>query len=159
MSIEIDRERFFVQYWGQHVQKYKGTDANLYPINEDLKEGDLHKSFLQLRSIESLTDEELISICKIASPLSFSGKSDLSKWAVDKCEETNFATVYYKHNAHSFEIDLYDLSIDIYIDKELMTGTKQSAVTDHARSIGILVPFAQYSVEEILSLGWAVVKK
>ena len=30
---------------------------------------------------------------------------------------------------------------------------------DYLRSIGILVPFAQYSVEEILSLGWAVVKK
>lgn len=32
-------------------------------------------------------------------------------------------------------------------------------VLDYLRSIGILVPFDKYSVEQILSLGWAVVKK
>lgn len=32
-------------------------------------------------------------------------------------------------------------------------------VIDYLRSIGILVPFDKYSVEQILEMGWAVIKK
>lgn len=123
MNNRTEFERFAVQYWGQHVQKYKGTDINLYPINEDLKEGDLHKSFLELRSIESLTD----------------------------AQRANLA-------------DITGLYQDDYLIEAILHNTRyvinwqviQPAI-DYLRSIGILVPFDKYSVEQILEMGWAVI--
>jgi len=119
-----DFERFAVQYWGQDVGmidvKYASVKAVGYRGLDWI-------DCLQLRSIDSLTDEELITAIG--------------------CE------------GYVSEFHILNLGVPV---KEFLPdniNTLHSNTVDYLRSIGILVPFAQYSVEQILSIGWAVVKK
>jgi len=118
MSNRQDFERFAVHYWGQEVAVSTILFAPICIVSgESFCMG---IDYLQLRSIDSLTDEEIKTMwpncSKMIAPLV----------TAIQC-----------------------LKLNAFRPNEI----------DYLRSIGIIVPFDKYSVEQILSLGWAVVKK
>lgn len=125
MGNRQDFERFAVQYWGQKVGIDSLNPSYLINISSKVTDGGWVKC-LQLRSIDSLTDEELI-------------------YAI-QCE------------GYVSEFHILNLGVpvkDFLLDN---INTLHANTVDYLRSVGILVPFAQYSCEEIISMGWARIK-
>jgi len=120
-------ERFAVKYWGQNVRK-----TNLYFHSTEVDCESLKDIvYLQLRSIDSLTDEELITCSSIDS---------LTDEELIICS---------KH--HGWVKMLLTTENIIHLCK---CNDLKIKVVDYLRSIGILVPADGYTVEQLISNGW-----
>lgn len=135
-----DKRAFFAQYWGQDVL----IEPDFIPFDEIipiiLMGVDLDTlsdcDFLILRSISQITDEEAIDIQKILRL-----EDTQAGFETDKEQIKN----HLKNGIEGiFLIDFYGYSFE---------------VIDYLRSIGILIPFRGYSVEQIIEMGWAKVRK
>lgn len=120
-----DFEHFAVQYWGQKVggrNDLSGSAHFLGTVGHHLINIITH---LELRGIDSITDEECMGINKILH---------------DDAYEKYFHIAII--NQTKWLLDRMNTALPGF------TFTKSWALVDYLRSIGILVPFAQYSVEQ-----------
>ena len=155
-----DFERFAVQYWEQKVG-VRIEEENImthvaYPCGVCRAFID-EISYLNLRSIQQLTNEELNSIAKIVIP--YTGRYEFAK--TDNGIHIKLPYIGTEYMYLPFKGLLITLKHPKWMkpQDEILTAKDNMKAIDLMRSIGILVPFAQYSVEQILEMGWAVVKK
>jgi len=139
-----DFERFVVQYWGQVVGKLEWRQGCIpaEPIVEidtlSLTSFDDPIVCLSLRSIDSLTKPELIHI------------GTLLGWQADHFKRPDFILREKARTWVTWPEDQTGNRTEPYLSLR---------VFDYLRSIGVLVPFANYSIEKLLSLGWVVIKE
>lgn len=100
--------------------------------NQNILRHDLR--YIELRSVRQLTDKEYSLVAKISGVAFF--EQDSIK--VGHFVMSEFMSGYAHPKTEPFEF---------------------LKVFDYLRSIGILIPFRGYSVEEILRLGWAKIKE
>lgn len=126
----LNEAKFRALYVGQTVLSHPGNDV-LYTLPSDLIFGERDR-FLSLRSIESLTDGELIDICRRTGVYNHGDEVAINdgKWIANGVTQTSpFFTVNYPF------------------------------VADYLRSISILIPWMDLSVEDIIAYGWAVINQ
>ncbi len=119
------KSRFFAQYWGTKTL-YVGGVGKVEVGNGgwNLKHPDL---FLQLKSISNLSDEDAIEL------------NDLMKWYEE------------------IEVDriiVLDVLDDLTTNNKSYPFNETLLVYDFLRLKGYAVPFMQYSVDDLVSLGW-----
>ena len=136
MNDQQAKALFFAQYYGQKVFKsLKWGDRE--PVNNAGKTfwyyAETDGSYLSLRSLSDLTDEEANEVAKM-----------LCYEEIKKDDERP-----------------YNLWWGIKTAKEEFEDFTQMGVgiADYLRSIGILLPFREYTVGDILEKKWAVLKK
>ena len=118
-KLEMDKRAFFGCY--NHVRP-------LYDSNKGWN--------IELRSIDSLTDEEAIDYFNIL-------------WArLNQKRSMDFKIEYGRGWSKNLISDRFG-----FTPSKLLNGI------DYLRSIGILIPFREYTVEQILENGWAVIKE
>jgi len=136
------KSSFFAQYWGQEVCQTKGgrykVDEDCFPLWD--------RSYLELKPLSKITDEDAIEIIKIIDSksnrfinvnYSFAEKKDLPYIKSVISDKGRFDI----NNNFVFIIDkqVIDFSLNIF---------------DYLRSKGYAVPFMEYSVEDLASFGW-----
>ena len=127
-KINIDVKcRFFAQYWGQKVAK-ETNYPNSPTINTStaLILNELENYHLELKPLSKITEEDAF---EVASIISNSIHDSKSKELVS----------YYKE--------------DILKDPEVLCHASYTTV-DYVRSRGYALPFMEYSLEDLISLGW-----
>lgn len=143
---EKDHEAFIAQYWGQELlrcshwneSRPNGT-VNIFWLREYMSA----EKHLSLHCLSSITDEEAIECCRI---MDVDGNNAFESEAhFDLASATDWLESLFTHPA-GYYIDGY-------------TGNQLLSLIDYLRSIGILIPFRTYSIEEIIGLGWAKVKE
>jgi len=152
-------ERFATQYWGQKVAKVNYNLPNDFCKNNNVDSDNFlvkistnnitYKiEYLQLRSISNLTESECIELFHVIH-------TDKSIYTIKKVEK--------QLNYILFEYDILERS-----GKQKINCTSELYFSklyefrepcDYLKSIGVLVPFAQYSISQLLSLGWVVIKQ
>jgi len=130
------KARFVALYFGQSVMTHGGIDYTI-PVGMILGPemwNDIRRHHLELRSIESLTDEELQqfqNIRNVAPSDFFQLPASITMATLRKC------TI-----------------------QDMEKGTTWASVADYLRSIGICIPFMGASVEQLEEWGWVkIVKK
>lgn len=184
-DLQKAKELFVAQHWGQHIlidvdnsgtqQNYPIERSNMYRIDE---------SFLSLRTIDMLTDEEIIQIAQFAQHQKPNGKFKVRRDTdITHAELTDSVGITYhislrkntgtvNANMHFSRTETepfstYKVNIgEISISSEL--PIPYLAIADFMRSIGILLQFTYLDSNnkpitlqpaEILELGWAKIKK
>lgn len=127
-----EKARFFAMYLGGEVIHTTEMPTKLTG-GVLLTDAAYGKSYLSLRSIESLNESEILELCKL-----YDNGSNL------------------KSEAKRREIATEIREAVISIIKNNDPG--KSFLWDYLRSIGILIPFMGLSCEEIISRGWAKIK-
>ena len=122
------KEKFFVQYWGQKILKITSSKFEEVGSQWNLK----HPSFkLLLRPLSALSDNHAIEYFDILWHESHKSKSK------------EFKIEYGKEWANNLLSERFGL-----IPSNILNGI------DYLRSKGYTLPFMQYSVEDLVNLGW-----
>lgn len=145
-----DKEAFMMQYYGQKV--FMPYDKCLRP--EKVKEQVVKmfpNCYLSLRSIESLMDEECMEVAKIMLGSEYKERTHAVNPVIRSKDHIRVNIQAWFVTAIGFggALSLSDMGANVYKSVTLL------AAYDYLRSIGILLPFREYSVEQIQSLGWA----
>ena len=122
---QIEKEAFFAQYWGQRVISYPDEIGGLRVVEGHHCN---EKTYLQLKPLESITDEDAIECI---------GK-ELYEFNRD-----NENDGYFGFSASGMFLDMI----------EFYKNDRSSA--DFLRSKGYLLPFRQYSTEQLIESGIA----
>ena len=132
ISQQADRAAFRAMYWGQKVaccQIFKGKLTHGLEIGNGFATPNALDGYLLLRTVEQMTEEEKTSILEIVGEL-----------------RLNTSQV--------------DMLINQYMTKQSnVHGARWIQISDYLRSIGILIPFRGYTVEQIIANGWAKIKE
>jgi hypothetical protein len=124
------KSRFFAQYWGQDVCQKKGG------------------SYLKLKPLSKITDEDAIEIIKII---------DLKS---NRFINVNYSYAEKKQLPYIKSVisdkGRFDINDNFYliIDNQLIEFSLN--IFDFLRSKGYAVPFMEYSVDELINLGWVL---
>lgn len=137
MNLKEAKGLFFARYLGQNVFKYDEFIEHIY----ELRGGHCHDytetGYLLLRSIELLSDEEILNITEI---------------------------IYGRGNNNITKLLARDGAVNMFINGWNIRGDKMLQIFDYIRSIGILIQFTYVNdknkpitlqPDEILKLGWA----
>jgi hypothetical protein len=135
-----EKEKFFVQYYGQSVYRHRTwTKEKNWIVNSNvLDRYSLTSGYLELTPLSLITDEDKIEVAKILN----------RNGLIDICSNDSILMLH-KKNAISFvnqENKLYRSFEDI------------SFVNDYLRSKGYALPYNGISVEEQIEFGWTVLK-
>lgn len=148
-----NKAKLFAQYWGQEVLCF--NDENQYKPGVCYEvDGSIDDyTFLELKPISSITDEDAIECCRFKSELSFFTKK---KWQVIRYE--HHLIVESKGSAHSFSIDFVSGDVEFYNDQGLEV-TSSDTTKDYLRSKGYATYWMKLSVEEQVNRGWVVLNQ
>lgn len=146
-----DREAFYMQYFGQFVLTAIDRDINkigcgvsIYNMSL-LLDGTFSDHYLELKSLSAITDEDAIEVAKIVSG------NELEKFIL----KDEFRVL----------VSCGNDDIGIWFDGEiLMSDNEQYPLLvlgcyDYLRSRGYLLPFRQYSKQQLLDMGWAKIEE
>lgn len=131
----VTKEMFFAQYYGQEVLAspyFKGT-VEVRSIESYIGSG-----YLELRGIDSLTDEEMRELIKHVCP----EHNDIRNIRLSK--QSIIFEFFHCGQRHSLGFQL--------------NHNMLSEVSDFLRTKSLLLPYMGKSVSEILKDGWAVIK-
>lgn len=122
--------KFFAQYFGQNILKHKDFKESAHSFFS-FTIININHYYLELRSIESITDDECVEYYNMFCP--------------DLYIEDNLKIYAFKDMLnHILESKLFNCL-------ELQE-------TDFLRSKGFLVPFMNLTTDQILEFGWAKIK-
>lgn len=166
-KLQADKQAFMLQYYG--CEDMPGRSEDEPGAAWDVSERTLREiDYLSLRSIESLTSDEIERLVLIlfndhpdfpitSEELLIESYHDLVHWNAALAPKTVLLALDVSVRCFGGHIlVLNDGTILLYDeDENLKFCGNTIAATDYLRSIGILLPFREYSVEQILSLGWA----
>jgi hypothetical protein len=119
--------RFFMNYYGQEVFAIDEKEA--IRINSKTISYMGQKSFLRLKSVSKITDDDCILIFNKFYPNAIRYSDAEKVYDIKATIKSNF-------------------SEDVIIDNDFIF------YTDFMRSKGYAVPFMEYSVEDLISFGW-----
>lgn len=144
---QIEKEAFFALYWGQEVMIFEDEHQTFKVIVQatSINNRQINKQYLQLKSIESITDEDLqmchyILFCENKKEISFKEDGFFSYWT---CNDSYVLNEIIRALGGG-QSDVTELNYDFYTILELF---------DFLRSKGYLLPFRQYSVEQLIESG------
>lgn len=120
-----DKVAFFAQYWG--YPRGKVTEFNKNVISKVGVQNIGYIGYLELKHLSQITDEDATEISNIIS-----------------------STIINVDTGNEVIISIEEVKYDI----EVLAFASYSTV-DYLRSKGYLLPFRNYSIEDILKLGWA----
>lgn len=129
-----DKIRFFAQYWGQDYiyknehGKFKGNLSDENSIYHFKNNLKNNNPLLLLKPLLKITDEDSVGVANIIS-----------------------TTI---HDSVSKELVFY-YKEDILKDPEVLCFASYKTV-DFLRSKGYALPFMEYSVDDLVSLGWVL---
>jgi hypothetical protein len=159
LNNEANKARFFALYWGQEVLSdiANNNERVLYPIVKSNMYRIL-ESDLSLRSISSLTDEECIKLAALVLENPFNRYRNIQVTRDFKITGFPYIAVHHKNVRQRFNIDCTHVNFSVYDMEEDVSSQidmKPWACIDYLRSIGILIPWMDLSVEYIKAYGWA----
>jgi len=139
------KSRFFSQYWGQKVgvkDKFDNwTVGNIFGLDFEC---------LELKPISKITDEDAIKVAILMTK--FKWNLDLG---VKVIQQENQIRIYYDAKSSGFKhtTTIYDDFFGRnYIGEPIQPLSGE--IFDYLRSKGYAVPFMEYSVNDLISLGW-----
>lgn len=128
-----NKAKFFAQYWGQRVGNFIGS-TGLFTISQlYLKKSVVKQSWLELKPISSITDEELVKIAK-----------------------------FYESTAHNVKLAYGQIVFDFIYGDQGASGAIEISdgyCLDWLRSNGFATEWIGLSVENLVSFGWIKLKK
>ena len=128
--------RFFAQYWGQPVQRYENNNY-IKVVNGFIETSLLDKDYLLLKPLSKITNEEAIECAKMFNWLQVSENPELWNHPVTKEKVVKMND--------NWKYGICILSIEKLNIQQI----------DYLRSKGYALPFMQYSVDELVKMGWA----
>lgn len=152
------KERFFALYYNQYVMKLPNVDGNHRIFDRWIQTQ--HNAYIELKPIQSISDEDAIEVAKIINPGSFFTNK---KWDIKHIpnKEASYIEITSKRSAHRFEID-YDGFLhvkDEHTDNiPVMSLPNYLGAFDYLRSKSIAIPFMGVDVETLVSWGWVKLK-
>lgn len=135
-----EKAQYFAQYWGQFVLRMPNNDDKLRAI--DWFKFD--NCWIELKPLSSITDEHIIECAKI-----FSGCPNISIQSKGHYQVTCDLDFSGWHGI--FKI-LYDKPSPIYYTNCI--NAYHLAVFDFLRSKSYALAWRQYSVEQLIEMGW-----
>jgi hypothetical protein len=141
-----EKQRFFALYWGQEVCQTKGgryeIDENCFPL--------WGKSYLELKPLSKLSDDDAIEIGKFVD--SKSNKFINVNYSFSEKKKLPYIKSVISDKGRFDIIDNFSLLIE---DKIINFSLD---IFDYLRSKGYAVPFMEYSVENLVEMGWIKLK-
>lgn len=144
-----EKAAYFAQYWGQNVLicTYQNTH-NVKEVNGAYMLVNQPDEHLLLTPLSAITDEDAIEVGKILFG---------EKYSNGKCYSPENGESYYI-TVHIPETTI-NQSVELYFDGHLrnMNGyglQNVLQVYDYLRSKGYATPFRNYSVEQLIEMGW-----
>jgi len=137
------KAKFQMLYLGQNVYRYNEHIDHTYEVVGGHAHADYIKdSYLLLRSVEDLTDDEAIKLATIVIEEPFDRYRRLTVTR-DKRGEYHYITVSHKNVRYRFCIDCFFVNFAVYDMEDTISGEidmKPYACIDYLRSIGICLP-------------------
>lgn len=131
-----DKAAFFAQYWGQKIRKWDGMPSYTGLVSSTyMTKYATNGCYLELIPISSITDEDAIEVAKMIFSNTALHTPDRGKWYVRVMIES-------KKEHHG-----------LYWSFEKVCNT-----VDYLRSREYLLPFRQYTTQQLLDMGWAKIK-
>jgi hypothetical protein len=154
---ELNRHKFYVQYWNQKIG-YCIVNQSLYEVNDEYISCSI--DYLKLKSLSKITDEDAIEVAKLGF-----GNSTIYDL---KPKITNYVKrdfgISFKHQDFCGDRQDYMINFSNFYDISLFclsraTNEKEKIVNvvkiiDFLRSRGYAVPYMDYSVEDLINKGW-----
>lgn len=117
-------QRIFGMYMHSRAEMKRGNITEHLTAIQCISFNALERSKLWLKPIESMTDDQILELCKIADETTF-GNYRFSKWTISKEIEkhkdgstwTHYAYVTNKNASEVFEVDLVDGTVMVYEQK------------------------------------------
>lgn len=158
-----NKARFFAQYYGQNVKRsflpeqtsLQVIDRNVFWIGHLIING-----YLELKSIEDITDEDAICVAKIVSPMLFDGDGNNDGHIIDKSEiKSGWISVKHKRKITMVDIDLDGFVFEYHEDEGYTRPSLVNAGADYLRSQGYALPWMGLSIDDLIKYGWVKLKK
>jgi len=148
LTLEL-KKRFYAQYYGQKVMADKQMPDKTFDV--DLTYAERERSYLKLRSVSKITDEEAIEVAKIILP-----RFDVS--SVERGDEVGVwlgdhrVSIYNDSSGFCLEYREHPKQIEsCYITMNIFN---ELHAYQYLQSIGVITDFMGYSVEELVNAGW-----
>jgi hypothetical protein len=133
LSIDINRKRRTEPLTPTRIERYAWQDD----------------SYLELRSLQSISDEDAIEVATVYEP-----------FVPLKVSQRNTFSVRIAHTDDDGDHDFCTIFFDGEIDNGGNHGsTHDLQAYDYLRSRGYLLPFRSYSIQQLLDMGWAKIKE
>lgn len=123
-----DKAAFFAQYYPQNVMRHDSYDDDQPSMDARPVGNTSH--YLKLKPLTAITDEDAVIVCEIGGAI--------------------FSQISQKANAGKRLIWDYFDHIRCNV-----RGSEWIHIADFLRSRGYLIPFRNYSTDQILEMGWA----
>lgn len=152
-----NKAKFFAQYWGQNLRIIDDkSEVHDYTINEiTLK----YIKTIELKSIESITDEEAFKVAKIVSPMLFEGNGDRGGHYVDRSQiKSGWISVKHDRKIISVDVDLDGYAYEYHEDESYLRPSRSASGTDTLRRLGFVTRWEDLSIEDLISFGWVKLK-
>lgn len=152
-----EKEIFFALYIGQHVMLHGGKITLTIDVLNAIDVWDWEACLL-LKNLSAISDEDAVDVAKIILPLAFERRT--KGWEVIRDYAiTGYPYIKIRHKfvTHEVQIDTTLVNFDVDSMEDRVTGQmdmKPCYVIDFLRSRGYLLPFQQYSCDDLISMGW-----
>lgn len=141
MKEQQDKQAFFALYIGQQIYRCSLYNQKGWVTGAHLEELGIDRTveeWLQLKTLSAISDEDAIEVAKQRLPiLTCNGITFKIVKSVD------FITVF------CFRDDEY------FTKLKISAWNNNTVSSDYLRSKGYLLPFREYTTENIIALGWA----
>lgn len=149
-----DKAAFFAQYWGQRIRKWDGMPNYMGLVSSTyMTKYATEGCYLELTPLSDITDEDAIEVAKIMGVKNSDFFTDQFSRFRDK-DELNYALVGKSYMEYFLEENKWKAKSVWYISQLSIVKS-----FDHLRSRGYLLPFRQYSTQQLLDMGWVKIKK
>ena len=138
--------RFFAQYFHQEVWRFKDSEEDVLLLigrNNLYDRIITDNDYLELKPLSNYTDEDAISVEEIWR------KSDCRIEKYYKNVEKYKDEIIVGRNLIKYWLEECKLNFENRIDPRTIQN-----ITDYLRSKGYAVPFMEYSVEDLVKMGW-----
>jgi hypothetical protein len=169
------KEMFFGQYLGQSVfcDSFVGIENVSFQVAYHSPEAISESSYVKLKSIESITDEDAIRVAQLAHQKDFTfvvKRKTEGEFLIHLTKEIDILTYHISINKYccincnwhfKSSVDFKEENAKINIGEITNTSAKPIpyiAIVDFLRSKGYALPYNGISVKELVQFGWVVLE-
>lgn len=152
-----NKARFFAQYLDQRIYCIVGWNRGAMILDNDklIKDKYLDKAFLELKSLQSITDEDAIEVASMLRPPSF--EMHPRGWKIARTKKE--IEITHRQSVYEFDIDFDGtIGVDNGESWEYLSNAVLLHVYDYLRSKGYALPYLGVSVEQQIEWNWIKLK-
>lgn len=142
-----DKKAFFAQYMGQRVASLHDNVSLVIVGSHPIENID----YLELRSLESITDEDDMAYLKYSSTTEI---TEFLRKVNETKEFKEYEVIFKGIKGKRTKASFLKCKFSIF-NKPTLTVES----LDYLRSKGYLIPFRTYTIEDLLQRGWAKIRK